>query len=168
MSASSWIALGALAVSLISIALSLWLRSRDQKKASHASLLAALQGSKEAVGYEAHRIRTDGWPKDPSERAQVREALCLAFIFERSDRSRALILDALKTASRADRQRLVTLLEDLISTFSELEREPEWDLHRAWPKIAILGMALEAPAIRTSAKRALREGIDTRKNEPNT
>jgi hypothetical protein len=168
MDTDNWTALGAFAVSLFSIALHLWLRWSDQKTARHASVISAQQGTKEAVGYEAHRIATDGWPKDRKERARIREALCLAFVFEPSDRSRALIYEAVKKADADDKSDLVRQLTSLISTFRNLERDTEWDLHRAWPKIAILGTALGAPDITTSAKQALQEGIDARKLRPPT
>ncbi|TCM42498.1 hypothetical protein [Kribbella sp. VKM Ac-2568] len=163
MDAEAWIALTAVLLSLFSIALHLVLRAHDRREERQTSVISALQGEREALSFEAHRITTRGWPKRSEERGQVRDALCLAFIFETSDRSRALVYEALKKASDEDRAELVLLLNRLIRIFRDLERQPEWDLHRAWPKIAILGQALDDAAITEHARKYLQNGIDTRR-----
>jgi len=104
MEASDWIAIAAV---LVAIVLPLTLRFYDQRNAQqirrndqeHArrtNMVRALQGEKESVGYEAYRIATEGWPSSASERAEIRDALCLAAIFEGSGRTQAMVYRALK------------------------------------------------------------------------
>ena len=159
MQTADWISLAAAAAAAFSIVLHLVLRNRDLRAARHQSVIAALQGAKEAVGYEAYRLVVSGWPKDAKERQQVCDALCLAFIFERSDRSRALIAGAVTKADHAERSAMSLALTRLLQVFEEAASltstsgRAEWDLHRAWPKVAMLGRMLGANEVVVAAER---------------
>ncbi len=161
MQTADWISLSAAAIALFSIALHLVLRELDRREARHQGVIAALQGEKEAVGYEAYRLVVSGWPEDPAERRQVCDALCLAFVFERSDRSRALIAGAVDKAAQDERSTVSQSLTQISHLFENVEAHNtessrgEWDLHRAWPKIAILGRMLRADEVVTAAEKRL-------------
>ncbi|GAA1032098.1 hypothetical protein GCM10009557_29510 [Virgisporangium ochraceum] len=157
MNASDWIALFAAAVALGSVALHLWLRRLDQQEAQHTSVMTALQGEKEAVGYEAYRIGAKGWPQRLDEREQLRDALCLAFIFEGSDRTRAMIYRALKEYPRPGHPELEETLTKLLAVFEEADDlGVDWDLHRGWKRLAMLGKMLGAAHVAETATRRLR------------
>lgn len=85
------------------------------RSARRADLVRALQGDMASVGYEAYRVGTDGWPKSPAESRALCDALCLSAVFEKSDRSRALIYRALRKIPAAH-------MDDLGSTIGELKR----------------------------------------------
>jgi hypothetical protein len=153
MTSSDWISLFAALIALSSIAVHLLLRASDKREARHTSVITALQGDKEAVGYEAHRLAEIGWPIRPDEQRQVLDALCLAFIFERSDRTRALIYKALKAAPPSGAAQIDRVLQTLVSVFADAEAHGvDWRLHRAWRRLEMLGTLFDAPAIADAAR----------------
>jgi hypothetical protein len=85
------------------------------RSARQEDLIRALQGDMASVGYEAYRVGTDGWPESPAESRALCDALCLSAVFEKSDRSRALIYRALRKIPPQH-------AEDLRATIDELER----------------------------------------------
>jgi hypothetical protein len=153
---SDWIALLAVLVALSSLALNLLLRRADKREAQHTSVITALQGDKAAVGYEAYRIGRDGWPPSSSEREQRREALCLAFIFERSDRTSAMVYSAMRRYPDAHRAELEKTLHHLYVSFEEAqELDVDFDLRRGWERLAMLARMLKVPHIAEAAMRRL-------------
>ena len=157
MEASDWIALFAAVVALASVALHLWLRRVDKEEGRHTSVMTALQGEKEAVGYEAYRIGEKGWPQRLEEREQLRDGLCLAFIFERSDRTRAMIYRALKRYPKAQHPELEATLTKLLAVFEDAQKLGfDWDLHRGWDRLAMLGKMLNVPHVAEMATQRLK------------
>ncbi|MFE0252342.1 hypothetical protein [Streptomyces sp. NPDC059010] len=72
------------------------LREADQREARRESVVRALLGEKESVAYEAYSIIEHGWSTMDDEGNRDRlNALCLAAVFERSDRAKSLIFRAL-------------------------------------------------------------------------
>lgn len=76
--------------------LSLVLTLRDKRRQKHEALISALQGEKEAVAFIAFQLRHHRWGHRKSERLELLSALVVAWIFEKSDRARAMIHNALK------------------------------------------------------------------------
>lgn len=144
MEPSDWISIAATVIAGGSVALHLILRRADKREARHTSVITALQGEKEAVGYEAYRLSESGWPGGLEERKQLLDALCLAFIFERSDRTRALIYRALQNSPAGERTQIENALNKFVAVFADAEgNEVDWDLHRAWNRLAMLGRLLD-------------------------
>ncbi|MGR6320752.1 hypothetical protein Q2K19_22035 [Micromonospora soli] len=156
MKPSDWIALLAAVIALSSLAVHMLLRRADKREAKHTSIITALQGDKAAVGYEAYRIGRDGWPPNPPERAQRREALCLAFIFERSDRTSAMVHSAMRRYPDAHHAELEKTLHHLYVIFEEAqELDVDFDLHRGWQRLAMLARMLKVPHIAEAATQRL-------------
>lgn len=152
MEASDWIALAAAVIALAALVL----RFVDKRESRHASVMTALQGDKEAVGYEAYRLGEEGWPKPGKRRSDLRDALYLAFVFESSDRTRALIHRALKSYPPDDRAELVETLKKLTATFKEAQAlGSDWRLYRGWKRLRMLAMMLDVPELADEATRQL-------------
>ena len=92
MDTSDWIALGALTVALFSALFSFiqWRRT------SQEALVKALQGDKAAIAFAADWVANNGLPRKRAYRSQLLNALCLAAVFESSDRARAWVYGALR------------------------------------------------------------------------
>ena len=71
---------------------------RVRQAQAHNDRVKALQGEKEAVAYVAYQVREIGLPDDEEHRSELLASLCLAAIFTKSDRTRALVLSALRRA----------------------------------------------------------------------
>ena len=100
MDTSDWIAASAAIIALIAFLFGLFGYIEGRRQQS----LLALQGTKEAVAATASRISAGKLPYFATHRHELFESLCLAAVFERSGRSRALIYAAL-SASIADRRK---------------------------------------------------------------
>jgi hypothetical protein len=87
----------AIVATVISV-IAVWYSHRQSRAAEHNEVLKALQGEKEAIGYIAFQIAEGGveLPKDAKRRKEVITGLCLAPVFEGSDRSRVLVFAALR------------------------------------------------------------------------
>jgi hypothetical protein len=72
-------------------------QERDRQAQSRDLKVQALQGEKESVAYVAYQVLEEGLSDDDkSHRSELLGALCLAAVFAKSDRARALILAALE------------------------------------------------------------------------
>ena len=118
MGASEWLAMVAVTVSIFSIIFAVF----QWRKANRSEEIKALQGEKEAVAYVAHKIAFKGLPRGRIYREQLLESLCLAAVFERSDRSRALIYSALRRyLNENDHKRVTHYLNRMNETFTDFE-----------------------------------------------
>ena len=79
---------------------SFWISVRDRRRQQHEALLSALQGEKEAVAFVAFQLRNRNWGRWSNERKEILSALVVAWIFENSDRARAMVFSALSEVSR--------------------------------------------------------------------
>jgi hypothetical protein len=78
---------------------------REKKQREHDALLNALQGEKEAVGFVAYQVKKVGLKglkglPDELDRSELIAPLCLAAVYEGSDRTRALVLSALEKSMK--------------------------------------------------------------------
>jgi hypothetical protein len=97
----------------------------DAVRREQESLLAALQGEKEAVGFMALQLAREPQLVTESNRPRLFSAMCLAFVFESSSRARALALKALRNFSRdSDARRVITeILDEVANDFRAYEAE---------------------------------------------
>ncbi len=97
----------------------------DALRRQQESLLAALQGEKEAVGFMALQMAREPRLVNDSNRTRLFSALCLAFVFESSSRARALVLKTLRTFSAdSPTYHLITgILEEVEADFRAYESE---------------------------------------------
>jgi hypothetical protein len=124
----------------------------------------ALQGEKESIGYEAHRIATGSWPTSVDERAEIRDALCLAAIFEGSDRSQAIVYRALKQHPSEEREQLKEAIVRIVDMFDDAERaEADMDLDRGWRRLKALSKVLRFDDVTAIAEAHIRAGHTARK-----
>jgi ABC-type phosphate/phosphonate transport system ATPase subunit len=126
MDLSSAAALAAVAISVFSLILREIDRQRSEKasvikaqQAEEASVIKALQGERRSIGYEAYRITVSGWPSQEERRSQLRDALCLAGVFESSDRTRAMIYSALRLHPEGEKQHIMDVLRRIQMMFTE-------------------------------------------------
>lgn len=82
----------AVVISIVSVLFTL----REKRRQKHATLISALQGEKEAVAFIAFQLRNHSWGGRRSDRLELLSALVVAWIFEKSDRARAMVHSALK------------------------------------------------------------------------
>lgn len=110
-------------VSIIVAASALWFGIFQYQERRRQQLLIDLQGHKEAVAAAADRIRRSEppsrfrWLARRHRKDQIR-ALCLATVFEKSGRSRALIYAALTKTLKQDLYR--TEIEDIVESLSDV------------------------------------------------
>src|SRR5687768_8987396 len=91
METSDYIAAAAALLSLAAL-LFTWYAHRNTQ---HTELLKALQGERESIAFAAYSIGRGRAPRSRKRRQDLIRSLCLAALFESSDRSRALIYEAL-------------------------------------------------------------------------
>jgi hypothetical protein len=104
----------------------------EQEKAAEAAfrrkqqeeIFAALQGGKESVGFMALQLSRKPDLVLDENRDSILNALCLAFIFDKSKRARALILKALKTfSSKFDsKKQIIQILKEIKKDFRDYEK----------------------------------------------
>ena len=97
---------------------------RDKQAQAHNDRVKALQGQKEAVAYVAYQVQEIGLPDDEEHRSELLASLCLAAIFTKSDRTRALVLSALRRAWEDEKHRahLESKLCDVTAILTKYER----------------------------------------------
>ncbi len=137
---SNTIASVAVVISLGSFALT-YLQVR---RARHNSMIRALQGDKEAVGFIAYKLSKGKIKWLARRRSEVLEALCLATIFEGSDQSLALIYDALSSLKRECNEEInatIHTIENRFDNYRELV-----DLDRGMRRLDLLKKALNTAA----------------------
>ncbi|MEV2227896.1 hypothetical protein AB0H69_04805 [Streptomyces phaeochromogenes] len=113
MSVSDVIAIAAVGISLATLTLRHFDRRQDRKD----SVIKALQGEKEAVAYQAYLVTVNGWPSRRSDRTDLRNALCLAGVFGSSDRTRALVHQALRKHPQDEIAEVRNVLDHLEEIF---------------------------------------------------
>jgi len=86
----------------------------------HAEMLRALQGQKQAIGYMAFTLSDGSLPWNSRRRREILKALCLAAVFEGSDRSRVLVYEALRRHSRSHPQEVLGIVTSIEARFTEM------------------------------------------------
>ena len=99
----------------------------DAKRREQDSLVLALQGDKESIGFLALQLIREPKLITAENQDRMFDALCLAFLFASSSRARALIFRALKDFSAdAVRKKLISdRLEQIRRDVREYEQEFE-------------------------------------------
>jgi hypothetical protein len=136
MEASDLIATIAAVISLGSLLFS-WLVYRQ---AQHADVLRALQGEKEGVGYMAFSLSEGRLPWNTRRRRDILKSLCLAAVFEGSDRSRALVYGALRRHAAEHRKEVDEIVSSVENRFSDMRNLA--DLERGQRRLEALQAAL--------------------------
>jgi hypothetical protein len=139
METSDIIATIAAVISLGSLLFS-WLVYRQTQ---HADVLRALQGEKEAVGYMAFSLGEGRLPWTRQRRRDILKSLCLAAVFEGSDRSRALVYEALRRHAGRHRSEVDDIVSSVESRFNEVQDLV--DLERGKRRLQALRAALGRP-----------------------
>jgi hypothetical protein len=86
-------------------------------------MVRALQGEKESVAYVAVQVREEGLPDDKERRAQLLTALYLAILFQKSDRTRALVFSALRHSYyKKHREEVMEMLKRLTVDFTRYQK----------------------------------------------
>jgi hypothetical protein len=109
-------------------------------------VIKALQGDKESVGYEAYRITIDGWPCRGKQRSPLRDALCLAGVFERSGRTQAMVYEALRRHPEDEKHRIEEVLRRIQTMFDQFGEE--LDLVRGQKRLVGLCSAIRIEPVR--------------------
>lgn len=123
-------------ISLVSFAFSYY----QYRRAKHDEMIRALQGEKEAVAYIAYQLSQGKLPKNTKLRAEILMSLCLAAVFERSDRSRTLIYAALKNLQELHSDEVVAKIAYIESNFNQFRGIV--DLDRGLRRLRSLKQAL--------------------------
>ena len=120
MDTGDWIALAAFALSIVSLAITLYERLRSEQE----SIIKALQGEKENVAFTALKVSGKRWRNSPfasGYKDEVIASLCLAWVMEGSDRARALVLSALKelNADSSNQRKISEVLKVIEDQFTD-------------------------------------------------
>jgi hypothetical protein len=167
--ADVYVPLATAAISLVAIVtalVTLSLSRRDRREAQRAlaadasrreeeALLAGLHGDKEAVGFLALQLSREPHLVTDANRTRLCCALCLAFVFESSSRTRALVLSALqKIATAFDGRRAIdAILDEMRDDFRGYEVElGEIDLQQYIRRITKLRQALNRAPLEARVK----------------
>jgi hypothetical protein len=105
----------ALVVSLISFVVTL----REKRRAKQDALVKALQGEKESIAYVAFQLARGAITVDPVFRDELLASLCLAGVFESSDRCRALVYEAIRECSRTYASSITQHLDRIEAIFGQ-------------------------------------------------
>jgi hypothetical protein len=130
----------ALAVLLSIVSLVITLREKRREK--RQSLVKALQGERESVAFVAYRLYQN--PKLPrgSTADEIIAALCLAWMFESSDRARAIVLAALRALQPRHAKRIQSVREHLGGIADAYAGIPDTDIRRGYERLEQLDHAL--------------------------
>jgi hypothetical protein len=152
---SDVIAAAALIIAFVSFVLTVVERNRTQQDA----IIKALQGEKESVAYIALQIsKREGFWQGKED--DIIDSLVLAWVYERSDRSRAILLAALKKLKENKQTNVedsVKRITELLFNYEELVLAPknlQEDIKRHKERLDDLNNALklnQAPIRETSA-----------------
>jgi hypothetical protein len=92
---------------------SLMFTLRDKRRQKHDAIIRSFQGEKEAVAYIAFQLNSKAWGRKENERKELVSALCLAWIFVKSDRASAMIDSALSEVCKEHKREVQTILDDI-------------------------------------------------------
>jgi len=116
---------------LAALALFLVVRERKIRKNSERKsfLQSALLGEKQTIAYVAYKIaKSEGFTDD--ELLDLLPTLCIAFVFTKSSRTRALILKAIKEVPKKFRKAMLkelSFVEDVFLEYQESKLESDTD-----------------------------------------
>ena len=116
MEAKDWTSVAALILSILSLIITQLEKLRTRRE----TVIKSLQGEKETVAYIAYQISRGKWPSNPSDEEaidQVITSLCFAWVFESSNRARALVLAALKKMN--DESAKAKQIEDVLQSIQK-------------------------------------------------
>lgn len=130
--AEVWVPLISAIISLVSVSIAfftLYYARQDREEMQNAAnldalrrqqtdLLSAFQGEKDSVGFMAAQLAGNPELVDESNRTRLILALCLAFVYKSSSRTRALVLAALKKLSSSS-----SLQEEIERILNNLEED---------------------------------------------
>jgi hypothetical protein len=112
------------------------------RTAQYAEVLKALQGEREAIAFAAYTIGRGRVPRSKRRREDLIRSLCLAALFESSDRSRALIYEALITLAKGYSDEVWPIVEDLDRLIARMGNDAELDVNRGKARLDQLKRAL--------------------------
>lgn len=84
-----------------------------ERASARDARIKALQGEKDAVAYVAYKVQLGDWNRylrNERFRNEAITALCLAFVFQKSDRAKTLVYSALTSLRRTYRGSIVKVL----------------------------------------------------------
>jgi hypothetical protein len=164
MTSSDYIALGALAFSVVSFVITVSLDRRTKRteqrikaeeirlseiareQARKTAVLQSLQGEKETVGFTAMHFARAGLPASGDERAEIITSLVQAAVFSGSDRARAMIYHVLRSVRSHESSEVIDAVHNLDRLFAEAAHwglDPEeLDLARGRRRVTALKKAL--------------------------
>ena len=111
------------------------------KRKQQEEIFSALQGGKESVGFMALQLSRSPDIVSDENQDSILSSLCLAFIFDKSSRARALVLKALKTFSSEfnSAEQIVQILKEIKQNFHEYEELTKKDeLSKYYEKVGNL------------------------------
>jgi hypothetical protein len=135
---SDYIAAVAAVISLVALFLT-WFAYRA---AQHAETLKALQGERESIAFAAYSIGRGRVPRSKNQRQDLIRSLCLAAMFESSDRSRALIYEALIKLTTQHADEIWPIVDDLDRLLARIGTVAELDVKRGTGRLTQLRRAL--------------------------
>jgi len=112
------------------------------RSAQHTEMLKALQGERASIAFAAYSIGRGRAPRSKSRRQDLIRSLCLAALFESSDRSRALIYEALVKLAEHHGDEIWPIVDDLERLIGKIGVAAELDLRRGTERLAQLRRAL--------------------------
>ena len=128
----------AVAISIISLFISL----REKERERRQSVVRALQGEREAVAFVAYRLHQNPDSLHADTADQVVAALCLAWMFESSDRARAIVLAALRALRPSQAARIDQAMDDLQNIAANYAATPDADISKGVLRLKQLRTAL--------------------------
>ena len=135
---SDYIAAVAAVISLVALLFT----SYAYRVAQHTEMLKALQGERESIAFAAYSIGRGRAPRSKKRRQDLIRSLCLAALFESSDRSRALIYEALVKLAEKHDDEIRPIVDDLERLLNRIGTEAELDVRRGEDRLAQLRKAL--------------------------
>ena len=129
----------AVLISIVSLVVTL----REKRREKRQSVVKALQGERESVAFVAYRLYQKPELLHGSTADETIAALCLAWMFESSDRARAIVLAALRALQPGHAARIKSVREHLRGIASAYSAIPDTDIRKGRDRLKQLGEALE-------------------------
>jgi hypothetical protein len=130
---------------------------RSAARAKKAEAIKNLLGEKETVAFAALKLLRDGLPANGNERTLILAAVMQACIFERSDRSRALLYRVLHENRDRHGSEITLALTAIKQTFASMEkfkfRPGELDLERGKRRLAAVERVVTFPNVSSGSER---------------
>jgi hypothetical protein len=136
--AKTAIAAVAVVISITSLVITLREKRRDQRR----SIVKALQGERESIALIAYRLYQEPESLHQDVANETVDALCMAWLFESSDRARAMVLAALRALKPWHEKRIQAVRTNLQGIADAYAKTPEGEVSKGQTRLKQLESAL--------------------------